>query len=84
MPEFLIRSLDASTIFLIAGLPDEEMGPMMGIFCPNILFPYAREVVTDLVARGSFPQLVLAPVNFELIYKNRLAEAATAQQQAGN
>ena len=53
---------------------------MMGIFCPNILFPYAREVVTDLVARGSFPQLVLAPVNFEALYAQQQQQAEAGDQ----
>ncbi len=55
------------------------MNPVIGITCPNILFPYAREAVSDLVNRGSFPQLLLAPVNFEAIYAQQ-----QAQQQAGS
>jgi preprotein translocase subunit SecB len=66
-----LAEVQQAGIFLISGLPEDEMGPMLGIFCPNMLFPYAREVVSDLVSRGSFPQLVLAPVNFEAIYANR-------------
>lgn len=73
-----LAEVQQAGIFLISGIPEQEMGPMLGIFCPNILFPYAREVVTDLVARGSFPQLVLAPVNFEAIYAQQVQ-----QQQAG-
>ena len=46
----------------------------MGIYCPNILFPYAREAVTDLVSRGSLPQLVLAPINFEALYAQQQAQ----------
>ena len=65
-------------IFNIIGVPEEQMNPVIGITCPNILFPYAREAVSDLVNRGSFPQLLLAPVNFEAIY------AQQAQQQAGS
>jgi preprotein translocase subunit SecB len=59
-------------IFTIAGFTDQEMGPMVGSFCPNILFPYAREVVSDLVAKGGFPQLLLAPVNFDALYAQHL------------
>jgi preprotein translocase subunit SecB len=72
-----LAEVQQAGIFLIAGLPDEEMGPMLGIFCPNILFPYARETVSDLVNRGSFPQLNLAPVNFEALYAQQMQ-----QQQA--
>lgn len=61
-------------IYSLAGFTDEEMGPMMGSFCPNILFPYAREVVSDLVAKGGFPQLLLAPVNFDALYTQHLQQ----------
>lgn len=66
-------------IFSLTGFPEQEMGPMLGSFCPNILFPYAREVVSDLVAKGGFPQLLLAPVNFDAIYAQHLQQA---KQQA--
>ena len=59
-------------IFMISGFSDQELGPMIGSFCPNILFPYAREVVSDLVAKGGFPQLLLAPVNFDALYAQHL------------
>ncbi|MCX7085483.1 MAG: protein-export chaperone SecB [Methylococcales bacterium] len=65
-------------IFTLVGFSDEELGPMVGSFCPNILFPYAREAVSDLVAKGGFPQLLLAPVNFDALY----AQHIQAQQQA--
>jgi preprotein translocase subunit SecB len=73
-----LAEVQQAGIFLISGVPDAEMGPMLGIFCPNILFPYAREAVSDLVNRGSFPQLNLAPVNFEALY------AQQVQQQQSN
>jgi len=65
-------------IFTLSSFTDEEMGPMLGSFCPNILFPYAREAVSDLVAKGGFPQLLLAPVNFDALYAQQLQYA---QQQ---
>ncbi|WP_428357065.1 protein-export chaperone SecB [Methyloprofundus sp.] len=67
-------------IFSLAGFSDEEMGPMLGSFCPNILFPYAREVVSDLVAKGGFPQLLLAPVNFDALYAQHVQQ--TQQKSA--
>jgi preprotein translocase subunit SecB len=73
-----LAEVQQAGIFLVAGLPEEEMGPMMGIYCPNILFPYAREVVSDLVNRGSFPQLVLAPINFEAVYAQQQQQQQTA------
>jgi preprotein translocase subunit SecB len=48
---------------------------MLGSFCPNILFPYAREVVSDLVNKGGFPQLILAPVNFDALYMQHLQQS---------
>ena len=65
-------------IFALGGFNDEEMGPMIGSFCPNILFPYAREVVSDLVAKGGFPQLLLAPVNFDALYQQHVQQAQQA------
>lgn len=61
-------------IFLISGLPNEQLRQMLGSFCPNILFPYAREVISDIVVRGGFPQLLLAPVNFDQLYSQHLEE----------
>jgi preprotein translocase subunit SecB len=62
-------------IFSLSGFSEQEMGPMMGSFCPNILFPYAREVVSDLVVKGGFPQLLLAPVNFDALYSQHLQQS---------
>lgn len=56
-------------IFHIDGFPEEIIARMVAIVCPNILFPFAREIVSDLVTRGGFPQLLLAPVNFEALYQ---------------
>ena len=67
-----------SGIFSLVGFSEQEMGPMVGSFCPNILFPYAREVVSDLVAKGGFPQLLLAPVNFDALYAQHVKQAQQA------
>ncbi|MCP4125430.1 MAG: protein-export chaperone SecB [Gammaproteobacteria bacterium] len=73
-------------IFSIRGFPNEEMGPMLGAYCPNILFPYAREVVSDLVVKGGFPQLLLTPVNFDHLFAQHMqqqqANAATPPESA--
>lgn len=66
-------------VFLISGFPKEQLHQMLGSFCPNILFPYAREVVSDIVVRGGFPQLILAPVNFDALYSQHLEK-----QNSGN
>jgi preprotein translocase subunit SecB len=75
---YLVEVVQAG-IFALNGFTEQEMGPMMGSFCPNILFPYAREVVSDLVTKGGFPQLLLAPVNFDALYAQHLQ---SLQQQA--
>ncbi len=68
-------------IFGVKGFADQELGPMLGAYCPNLLFPYAREVVSDLVAKGSFPQLVLQHVNFDALFAQH-QQQATEQGQA--
>lgn len=65
---FLIEVQQAG-VFRISGFPNDQLHQMLGSFCPNILFPYAREVVSDMVVRGGFPQLILAPVNFDALYE---------------
>ncbi len=64
---FLIEVQQAG-IFTINGAPEPQLDHLLGSFCPSILFPYAREAITSEVLRGSFPQLVLAPINFDALY----------------
>lgn len=59
-------------VFSISGMDEANLNGMLGSFCPNILFPYAREAISDLVTKGGFPQLLLAPVNFDAIYAQHL------------
>ncbi len=61
-------------LFGARGFPAQEMGPMLGSFCPNILFPFAREAISDLVVKGGFPQMLLAPVNFDALYTKHVQE----------
>ncbi|GAB2182627.1 protein-export chaperone SecB [Denitratisoma sp. agr-D3] len=74
---FLVEAAQAG-IFRIEGVPEESIEPIMAIACPNVLFPYARETVSDAVNRAGFPPVILAPVNFEAIYQQRQAEQAAA------
>jgi preprotein translocase subunit SecB len=62
-----------------SGFEQQELGPLFYVYCPSILFPYARQAVTDLVTKGGFPHLVLQHINFDSIYAQKLAE----QGQAG-
>lgn len=76
---FLVEAAQAG-IFTIRGVPASDMDPVLGIACPNILYPYAREVISDIVTRAGFPPVVLNPVNFEALYQaQKQAEAEQAQ-----
>lgn len=68
-----IVEVQQAGIFLIKGLDAQSMSHTLGAFCPNLLFPYARETIDSLVVRGSFPALMLAPVNFDALYAQELA-----------
>jgi preprotein translocase subunit SecB len=76
---FLIEIQQAG-VFMINGFANDQLHQMLGSFCPNILFPYAREVVSDMVVRGGFPQLILAPVNFDTLYSQHIEQ----QSKDGN
>ncbi len=65
-------------IFRIMNVPNEQIEPLIAVACPNILFPYARETVSDAVTRAGFAPVVLQPVNFEAMYMQRLQEQAPA------
>ncbi|WP_019411745.1 protein-export chaperone SecB [Pseudomonas psychrophila] len=67
-----IAEVQQAGIFLIKNLDQGSMSHTLGAFCPNILFPYARETLDSLVTRGSFPALMLAPVNFDALYAQEL------------
>lgn len=68
-------------IFSIGQLEETQMAHMLAAFCPNILFPYAREAVSSLVNRGTFPQLNLAPVNFDALFAQYLQQRQAETQQ---
>lgn len=72
---FLAEAKQAG-VFRIAGVPEAEMPKVLEISCPNILLPFVREVVNDLVTKGGFPQLLLTPVNFEALYRQKAASNA--------
>ncbi|GKT12893.1 MAG: preprotein translocase subunit SecB [Thiomicrorhabdus sp.] len=67
--------VEQAGIFTLSGFSEAEMGYILGAQCPNVLFPYAREVVSDLVTKGGFPQLLLEPVNFDGMYHEHLQSA---------
>ena len=67
---FLVE-VEQAGLFRISGIEGAQLDQTLGAFCPNLLFPYARECVDSLVNRGGFPPLMLAPVNFEAMYAQR-------------
>ena len=67
-------------IFEIRNLPDEQMGPIMGIACPQIVYPYLRANVADLISRAGFPPVHLTEINFQAMYEQQQAQAAGAMQ----
>ncbi|HEU0198609.1 MAG TPA: protein-export chaperone SecB [Nevskiaceae bacterium] len=70
-------------LFLLTGFSDpQQLQAVLGAFCPNTIFPFARETVSDLVQRAGFPQLLLQPINFEALYAQHLSEIQG--QQAAN
>ena len=73
---FLIEIAQAG-IFSIEGYNAEEQGMLIGTFCPNTLYPFAREAIADVIGRGGFPQFLLQPINFDGLYAQAVRERAT-------
>jgi preprotein translocase subunit SecB len=72
--------VEQAGIFTIQGFEEGELNYLLGAQCPNTLFPYAREAVSDLVIRGGFPQLLLEPVNFDAMYANHMQQQDGSEQ----
>lgn len=72
---FLVEVKQAG-VFTIAGFPDENLGGMIGAYCPESLFPFAREAIAEMISKGGFPQLLLAPVNFNALYTQQMQQQA--------
>ena len=70
---FLIEAAQAG-IFTIRGVPQEQLQPVIAIHCPTVLFPYVRETIADASTRAGYPPVHLAPINFELLYQQQLAQ----------
>jgi preprotein translocase subunit SecB len=81
---FLIE-LHQAGLFEMSGYGGEELSALIGSFCPNILFPYAREAVASMIQRGGFPEFVLQPINFDALYMQQLqAQKEQAAKAAEN
>jgi preprotein translocase subunit SecB len=77
---FLVEAKQAG-IFEIRNLPEDQLGPVMGIACPQIVYPYLRASVADLITRAGFPPVHLAEINFQAMYEQQQAEQAATPQQ---
>jgi preprotein translocase subunit SecB len=76
---FLLEVQQAG-IFLLKGFNEAQRGQMLGSFCPNMLYPYARELVSNMASRGGYPPLYLAPVNFDALYQDHMTRMQEAQK----
>lgn len=83
-----LAEVEQAGLFALAGFDDRTLDMMLGTYCPNVLFPYARQAVGELVAQGGFPPFYLQPINFEALYAEGLRRRAEAAQggavEAGN
>lgn len=78
---FLVEGKQAG-IFEIRNIPAEQLDPLLGIGCPNIIYPYLRANIADMITRSGFPPIHLAELNFEAFYQQRLQAMAAEQQKA--
>ena len=78
---FLVEVVQAGA-FLIKGYPPEQLNHLLASYCPSNLFPYAREVISNLVSKGSFPEMHLSPINFDALYAKNIAEQQEQQAQS--
>ena len=79
-----LAEVQQAGIFFVAGIAEPQLRQVLSTACPNILFPYAREAIDNLVTRGSFPPLMLAPVNFDALYQQAVKQQAQAEAPAIN
>lgn len=77
---FLVE-LQQAGLFEISGYGEEELGAIVGSFCPNILFPYVRETIASLIQKGGFPEFVLQPINFDALYVQSQQQKVAAQAE---
>jgi len=79
---FLVEAAQAG-VFQIRNVPQQDVGPLLGIACPNTLFPYVRETISAVTSRAGFTPVVLAPMTFEGIYQQQMQQMQQAQPQPG-
>ncbi len=81
-----LAEIEQAGVFGLAGFDERNLDMMLGTYCPNVLFPYARQAVSDLISAGGFPPFYLQPINFEALYAEGLRRRAEnfAQQSSGS
>lgn len=79
-----VVEIQQAGIFTLSGFSEQERTRLLGAYCPNVLFAYAREAVTDLIAKGSFPQIILQPINFDALFIQHQQELAKRTQNGGS
>lgn len=77
-----LMELQQAGLFEVAGYEGDELNAILGSFCPNILFPYARESISTLIQKGGFPEFILQPINFDALYLQAKQQAAAQAAQA--
>lgn len=75
---FLVEVQQAG-IFRLLNVPREQMAAVLAVTCPNLLFPYVRQIISEMTVAGGFPPLLLQPVNFEALYQQHLAQQGGAE-----
>lgn len=79
-----IAEVQQAGIFLMQNIDAEQLPQLLGAYSPSILFPYAREAISDIVTKGSFPQLLLAPINFDAAFAENMTRLQQEAAAAGN
>ncbi|MCU7938099.1 MAG: protein-export chaperone SecB [gamma proteobacterium symbiont of Bathyaustriella thionipta] len=77
-----LAEVEQAGVFNVTGFEKQQLDGMLGSYCPNILFPYVREVISELVNKGGFPQLILQPVNFDAVYAQHVQQRQAEQEKA--
>ena len=79
-----LAEIQQAGIFVIKNFSESEKAAMIGSYCPSLLFPYSREVMSDLVTKGGFPQFLLQPVNFDALYQQHLARVKNQDKETNS
>jgi len=75
---FLAEAVQAG-VFQLRNVPAQDLGPLLGVACPTVLYPYLREAISDIINRGGFPPVILSPLSFEALYLQQQQNAAPTQ-----